>query len=207
MMRRLAIVLAVGILAGLTPRTASAQAKQGDSEVLIGGNLFALTSNNLNTVNGQFQFGYGYFVTDRFEVNVSPVVSVTSSTTTTPPTFDPRTGRILSTGSTTTNIDGDLGLGTAVQYFFGAKASKVKPYIGGSLIVQSFKTRQQVDPVTFRTTSGSISDNLYTGGNFGLKNYFTDRAALDFKLSYGVQPSHAKDLQLTQVSVGITYLF
>jgi outer membrane protein W len=207
MMRRLVIVLVAGLLVGFSAQPAHAQAKQGDSEVLIAGNLFVLTANSLNSTNGQFQFGYGYFVTDRFEVNVSPVVTVSSTTTTTPPTIDPRTGRILTTGSTTTSVDGDLGLGTAVQYFFGAKTSKVKPYVGGSLIIQSFKTRDQIDPVTFRTTSGSLADNLFAGGNFGVKNYFTDRAALDFKVAFGVQPSHAADFQLMQVTVGITYLF
>jgi len=194
-MRRVAIVLGASILVWLAPRPANAQAKQGDSEVLIGGNLFALIGSGSTNTTGQFQFGYGYFFTDRLEINVTPVVSVSSSQT------------ASVNGSATSNVTGDLGLGGAVQYFFGAKASKVKPYVGGSLVVQSFKTHDQINPVTFVTTSGSISDNLYVGGNAGLKNYFTDRAALDIKASYGVNPKHAGDFQLLQVIVGITYLF
>lgn len=195
-MRRVAIVLGASILVWLAPRPAHAQAKQGDSEVLIGGNLFALMGSGSANTTGQFQFGYGYFFTDRLQINVSPVVSVSSSQTVS-----------VVNGSTTTNVTGDLGLGAGVQYFFGAKASKVKPYVGGSLVVQSFKTHDQINPVTFVTTSGSISDNLYVGGSAGLKNYFTDRAALDIKASYGVNPKHAGDFQLLQVIVGITYLF
>src|SRR5712692_5652308 len=108
MMRRFVVILVVGILATLAPRTASAQAKQGDTELLVGGNLFSVMSSGASITNGQFNFGIGYFVTDRFDVS------------------------------------GDLGLASAVQYFFGEKASKVKPYVGGTVIVQSFKTRDQV---------------------------------------------------------------
>jgi outer membrane protein W len=190
-MRNAIIGVVAGVVLAAAPGTASAQAKQGDKEVLVGGNLFAINSTVSTTTQGQFNFGVGYFLTDRFELNVNPVLSITS-------------GSAAGFGSSTS---ADLGLASSVQYFFGARTSRVKPYIGGTAIIESFKTQDSFDPFTGRSSGGSLVDNLFTGGTFGVKNYFTDRAALDFKASYGFNPTHAGDFRLLQVNVGITYLF
>jgi outer membrane protein W len=188
------LILLCALLILALPWAARAQAKQGDKEVQIAGNAFTLLSSETTSTNGQFQFGLGYFVNDRLEVAVSPVVSISSSTTSTP-VFN-AVGQVISSNRTT-DVSGDLGVATKVQYFFGATASKVKPYVGGAFIVQSFKSG----------TNGSIGDNTYLGGNAGVKNYFTDKAALDMSGSFGFRPSAPGDFQLFQFTIGLTYLF
>ena len=40
-----------------------------------------------------------------------------------------------------------------------------------------------------------------------MKNYFTDRAALDMGASFGFRPNAPSDFQLLRFNIGITYLF
>lgn len=177
------------------PSAAYAQAKKGDAEVQISGNTFTVITADAFSTNGQFQFGFGYFFTDRFEIAVSPVVTVQSDTFSTPVL----NSRGQPTGATTltTTVDGDLGLSTKVQFFFGATDSKVKPSIGATYIIQSFKVPD----------GGTIADNSYLGGNLGIRNYFSENAALDMNLSYGFQPNRPGDYQLIQFNIGIAYVF
>src|SRR6266496_4021630 len=104
-------VLAGVLLACFTvaaPRVASAQAKQGDTELQISGNTFTVLSAGSSDTNGQFLLGVGYFATDRLEIGASPVITIHVS----------RTANSYGGGSST-NGDGDLGLATKLQYFFG----------------------------------------------------------------------------------------
>jgi outer membrane protein W len=175
----MAVIPVVTVL--VLPAHARAQARKGDKEIQLSGNTFTVISSGASETVGQFQFGVGYFLTDRLEVGISPIVSITSG----------------SDGMGGTNVTGDLGLSTKVQFFFGEKSAKIKPYVGASYIVRSFKTQGD----------SSLADNMYVGGNGGFKNYFTERAALDVNVSYGVQPNHPGDFQLLQVNIGITYTF
>jgi len=184
----------LGMLALAAPQRAYAQAKQGDKEVQAAGNVFSVLSSGSSLTNGQFQFGVGYFLTDRLEIAVTPVVSITGTKQTTP-TFNSR-GQIIGSSSTT-NVDADMGVSTNMQYFFGASSSKVKPYVGTTFIVESFKTGD----------GGSLADNTFLGANAGVKNYFTDRAALDLGASFGFRPNAPSDFQLLRFNIGITYLF
>jgi hypothetical protein len=168
------LCVAVAMLA--VPSVARAQAKEGDKEIKIGGSLFSIVSSGSTFTTGQFDFGVGYFVSDRFEITVAPRITVSSGA-----------------GS---SVDVDGGVSFQGQYFFGAQSSMVKPYIGVTEIVESFKT-----------SGGGFKDNLYTGAIFGVKNYFTERAALDVNAQYGFRTSAPADYQLLSVTVGITYLF
>jgi hypothetical protein len=192
----------IGVLAAATlflaPRAASAQARSGDKEVLIAGNFFSLSSPGGNSFsNGQFLFGVGYFATDRVEIGVRPTFNV--RTTSTPARPAVRIGNIvIDPGApASTDVDVDGGVSTSVQYFFGESSAKTKPYVGGQLNVNSFKTQN----------GGSFGDNLFTQALFGVKNYISERAALDFSGAYGFRPNAASDFQLFSVQVGITVLF
>ena len=44
-------------------------------------------------------------------------------------------------------------------------------------------------------------------GSAGIKNYLTENAAIDFKGSFGVNPSSPGELQLFLFTVGLTYIF
>jgi hypothetical protein len=47
---------------------------------------------------------------------------------------------------------------------------------------------------------------MYLQGRGGVKNYFSERAALDMSASYGTQLKNS-DFGLFRFTVGITYLF
>jgi hypothetical protein len=176
----------------LVPSIARAQAKQGDKEIGIGGSFFSIMSTGSTTSQGQFDFSLGYFLTDRFEVAFAPTVSIMTTTIAAQPAVKVGTVTIIPAVPASTNVDGDGGISGKIQYFFGAKESKVKPYLGFTEILQSFKAG---------------ADGTYSGVIFGVKNYFSDRAALDFNGQYGFRTNAPGDFQLLTFTVGITYLF
>jgi hypothetical protein len=53
----------------------------------------------------------------------------------------------------------------------------------------------------------NFTDQLFVNGTFGLKNYLSEKAALEFRESFGFNPSHPGDFQILQFTVGITVLF
>lgn len=177
-MKRLALFLLLLALVFAVPGVASAQSQKGDKEVGIGGNMFTMISSGSTFSVGQFQFGVGYFMSDRLEVGVTPILMVS--------------------GGAGTGVSADMGLSTKAQYFMGQTASKVKPYVGGSFIIQSFKSQAE---------GMSVADNIYGAGTAGVKSYFTERAALDFNASFGLMLAHPGDGQILQLNIGITYLF
>jgi outer membrane protein W len=179
------------------PALASAQARKGDAEVAVGGSLFSILSDGYNSSSGQFNFGVGRFLTDRFEVAVAPTIRISASTRQGQPEF--RIGNTIISPAVPggTSWDVDAGMSTRAQYFFGAQASKVKPYLGGALTVQSFKTPE----------GGSAADNLYTGALFGVRSYLSEKTAVDFNGQMGFQASDPSAFQLLTMNVGFTYLF
>jgi hypothetical protein len=181
-MRWCATAVLAAMMIGV-PSLAKAQAKEGDKELRVGGSLQSVIATGFGTTNGTFDFGIGYFLSDRFEISVAPRITVSAT-------------KFSAFGQSETNWDTDGGVSFQAQYFLGAQSAKLKPYFGGTAIIQRFKT-----------DGGSFGDNLYAGGIFGVKNYFTDKAALDFNGQYGFRPSSPGDFQLFTFTVGITYLF
>lgn len=179
------------------PALASAQARGGDAEVAIGGSLFSVLSEASSLSSGQFNFGVGYFVTSRFELGIAPTLRVSAETR--QAVQEIRFGNTVivpgSPGGTSWNVD--AGLTSKAQFFFGAQGSRVKPYVGGTLTVQSFKTPE----------GGTMSDNLYSGALFGVKSYLNEKTAIDFSGEFGFQASAPGEYQLLQMNIGFTYLF
>ncbi len=179
------------------PSFASAQAERGDAEVAVGGSLFSIVSAATSFSSGQFNFGVGYFVTNRFELGFAPTIRISAQTT--PAQQEVRFGNtVLIPGSPGgTSWDVDAGLTTKGQLFLGSQGSKVKPYIGAALTVQSFKTRE----------GGTMADNLYSGALFGVKNYLSEKTSIDVNTEFGFRASAPSEFQMLQVGVGFTYLF
>jgi hypothetical protein len=197
-MRRFQVSVLLAALVFGVPSLAHAQAKAGDKEVLISGNVFSFIEPNSTTTSGNLIFGLGYFVTDRTQLLIQPIFTISSQNQ---PAIqevrDPFTGRILIPGQAgSTGVDVDAGVGLGYQFFFGAQSSKVKPYLGADLDIQSFKTQN----------GGSLQDNMYFQGRAGLKNYFSERAALDMAASLCSRLKNS-DFGLFRFTVGITYLF
>jgi hypothetical protein len=197
-MRRLQVSLVLAALFLIAPSLAHAQAKKGDKEVLVAGNVFSLISPDFKSTSGSIVLGFGYFTSDRTQVSIRPIITISSTSTPGSPEFrDPFTGRVLIPAQPgSTSVDADAGVGVGYQFYFGAQSSKVKPYIGGNLDIQSFKTQN----------GGSAADNMYLQGIGGVKNYLSERAALDVNASYGSRLKNS-DFSLFRFTIGITYLF
>ena len=197
-MRRLQVSVLLAALFLMAPSLAHAQAKGGDKEVLIAGNVFSTFNPGSTTTSGNIIFGLGYFVTDRTQLLVQPIFTISGrGTDPTPEVRDPFSGRVLIPGTPgSSTVDVDAGVGVGYSFFFGAQSSKVKPYLGANLDIQSFKTQN----------GGSVADNMFFQGRGGIKNYFSERAALDMAASFGTNIKNS-DLGLFRFTVGITYLF
>ena len=190
-MNRLARVIILALVVGAVPSTSAAQAKAGDKEILVSGfvgtfftsfeNPFTGDDDSLTVTSGNVIFGFGYFATDRLQIGVAPTLTISSSPD-------------LLGG---TNIDTDLGASGRLQYYFGAGDATVKPYIGYELLIRSFDAPE----------GASVADNLFNSALFGVKNYLSERTALDFSGSYGFGMKDPGSLQQLTFRVGITYLF
>ncbi len=191
-MRRFQIPVLLTALLLVAPSLARAQAKGGDKEVQVQGNVISLMQPGSTNTSGSIIFGFGYFMSDRSQFLVSPTITISQDKGSVE--IDPFTGRVL-TGAGS-GVTADLGLGAGYRLFFGAQSSKVKPYVGGDINIQSFKT----------DSGGSIADKTFLQAIGGVKNYLTERAALDFNARFGSSLKNS-DFGLFMFTVGITYLF
>jgi hypothetical protein len=99
-------------LASATP--ALAQAKKGDSEVLLFGYVGMNPKAASDSASGNFTFNYGAFFTDHAEVGGGPSINVRSGAT--------------------GGVDATMGVNFFFRQHFGK--SKTQPYVGGEVLVQ-----------------------------------------------------------------------
>lgn len=202
-MKRLSGVIFMVCAVLALPDVAVAQAQKGDREIQVSGNMFSiLTGDGVTSAFGQVSFGIGFFLTDRFELAVAPSVNIQAIRNPgRPGTPAVRFGNVVVVPAQppvppSTEWDVDSGFGTKAQFFFGATAAMVKPYVGGVFQIQSFKVEE----------GASFGDNTYSGGLFGVKSYLSENTALDFNGQLGFQTTHP-EVQLLSFNVGITYIF
>jgi hypothetical protein len=188
MARTLPLFVALALMT--IPYSAQAQPAQGDAEFSFAGTINSTVGNDFGGFTvGFLQFGVGYFVTDRQEVVVQPLISITSFSSSTP-IFNSR-GQLIGEESERTT-ETDMGIAARYLFHFGGSSSRLKPYVGGDFIVSSLK---------------NAGDTGYVAGSGGVKNYLNEKAALDFSGSIGFNLSDAGAGQLLQFKVGLTYLF
>jgi hypothetical protein len=185
MMKRLFVGSALLVITLMMPSLASAQATAGDREVSINGLLFQGVGDNTSTI-GNFNFGLGYFMSDRLQVVVQPNITISSSSS---PAFD---SRGFPTGDSVRNTSTSIGLGAKVVRYMGEASARMKPYYGGNIIIQDFE---------------NAGDTTFAAGTFGVKNYLTEKAALDISGSYGFNLSSPGSGGLLQAVIGIAYIF
>jgi hypothetical protein len=92
---------------------ALAQAKKGDSEVLLFGFVAMNPKAASNSANGNFTFNYGAFFSDHSEVGGGPSINV---------------------NATAGEVDTTMGVNVFFRQHFGR--AKAQPYIGGEVFVQ-----------------------------------------------------------------------
>lgn len=194
---RTSVLCAIALI--LTTGSAFAQAEKGDKEFTIGGSVTS-TSNGAgqsSTVSGNFNFGLGFFVTNGLELGISPGINISTTGGQTIITGYDRFGiPIFGTSPRETNVSSSAS-------FFGRQhfgRARVAPYIGGNL-------------TTFNTPGyggGESSTIAYGNVEGGLKNYLSEKTALDLNLSVGGQlnpPEGGTSATQVRFVVGITHLF
>lgn len=170
MMKQALVVVGLLLVTLAFPHTAQAQATQGDKEVLVQGSLIS-TLGDFGFTNATAVLGLGYFVSNRLQIGVQPILSVTRSS-----------------GETTFTLGSQL----KAQYYLGEDQAKVKPYFGGSFIINDFS---------------DAGNSAFAAAVFGVKSYLTEKAALDINASYGFGVSAPSGTQLLQAFAGISYIF
>jgi outer membrane protein W len=185
LMKLSSIVLVLSLAVFASPTDLQAQARAGDKEVLVQGSLIS-TFGDASLTNATGVFGLGYFVSSRLQVGVQPIISISSFSI---PTFD---SRGFPTGNSDTEITTRLGSAAKAQYYFGADQAKLKPYAGGSLIINDFS---------------DAGDTSFAAAVFGFKNYLTEKAALDINGSFGFGLTSPGSIQVLQIFAGFSYIF
>lgn len=184
-MRRLWMGAMVLTAAVAVPRSASAQAQAGDKEILTFANVVSVMGSGFNSTSGNVFLNVGQFISDRMEVGGGPNITISRSS------FD--TGF----GGSSSETDFGFGVNGFVRYYFGEASATLKPYAGGELIVNKLNVGD----------NESFADQVFASGSAGVKNYLTENAAIDFKGSFGLNPSNPGELQLFLFTVGLTYIF
>lgn len=185
-MRRLWIGAMVLTAAVVVPRSASAQAEAGDKEILTFANVVSVIGSGFSSTSGNVFFNVGQFISDRMEVGGGPSITISRSS------FDTGFG-----SGSSTETDFGVGVNGFVRYYFGEASATLKPYAGGELVVNKLNVGDDE----------SFADQVFASGSAGVKNYLTENAAIDFKGSFGVNPSNPGELQLFLFTVGLTYIF
>ncbi len=196
LLRRVSLFVLPGMLCAAAP--AFAQAQKGDREIRVGGSVTSQSTGESMNVTGNLQFGVGLFVTDGLELGTTPSFSISTTGGSVQQAFDPRTGRVVTnTTPRVTNTTPTVGFFTR-QHFGRAR---VTPYLGGNMNLVS-------------ASGGGQSTTLaFVGGEGGLKNYLSEKTALDLNLFVGGlmnSPSASEggpSTVQTMFSVGITHLF
>lgn len=179
MMKRVAslAVLCVVCLLAL-PSSAAAQQKKGDNELLLFGNV-SMDPRNSDSASGFLALGSGRFLTDTFQLGIGATISITGGAG---GTFNFETGQIEENG-----VSGTFGYNVFLRKYFGT--AKVQPFVGAE---------------TFTFDVQDSRNSTYLNILAGLKNYVSERTALDLKAAYGFG---SNDQQQVQVTLGITFLF
>jgi outer membrane protein W len=178
-MQKFVTIALTAIAACIAASPASAQARKGDKEIQISGNTSSVLTTNSQQTDGQIRIGFGTFVTDRLEIGAAPIITLSKGT------------------GDASSFNADAGVSTFLQYAFGKQSAKTKPYVGANYIINSFKVQE----------NRTLLDNSFVAGAVGVKNYLSERAALDLQGTFGFPARHPSASQRIGFNVGITYLF
>ena len=161
------------------PVSAAAQARAGDSEIQMFAN-FSMPSNDVDGAQGTIFVNVGRFVSDVLQIGGGPNIGISKGQG----DFNPVTGEIEGGG-----IDARLGINAFVRRYFGV--TRVQPYLGGEFFIPDV----------------ADADFTYANAIGGVKNYVSDRAAIDFKGGYGFLLKDPGSAGLVSFQVGLTVLF
>jgi len=145
--------------------------------LLFNGQLSTFVSPAVGSASGVFTFGQAVL-----NVGVFPS-----------DTFEIGGGPSVSVqGGAGSGTNATIGANGFLRKYFSGKIPTRQLFVGAELFENDFQ---------------NFSDQLFVNGTFGLKDYLSEKAALEFRESFGFNPSHPGDFQILQFTVGITVLF
>ncbi len=174
------------------------QQQKGDTELGLFGMYFTTTGNSdfkVSTAN--VNLTYGEYLTDHWEMAIAPMLTVVSTTVTTPVVdyvINPITGLPVytTTYERSTSTKTTFGMSIYCTYSILLKDAKTVPY--GGLAV----SRQDLS---------SKDDKGGVGINVGTKYFFSKKTALDVKGNYLFTLSKNQSGGQLLFTVGLSFLF
>lgn len=182
MKKTLSIIFTLLILAEFS----FAQVEKGDKELQFTGSFYKTTGTDISISAGQIAFKLGRYVSDHLELGVAPTISITSS-----PTFDPVTFEIDNETTAT------FGVGIFGTYSFLSEDAKTMPYLG----IQWFTP----DLGGMDDGTGTIVLQNFFGINAGIKVFVTEEINIDIGGNYlaGIGSNTEGGTLLFQIGLGI----
>lgn len=169
-LHRLKSAIATLAIVACLPSLAFAQAKKGDKEVLVFGNLSTFFGGGGGVSgSGEAFLNLGKFTSDNTEVGGGPDL-------------------LFSAGG---GFNVTVGANGFIRKYVKKKDPKRQLYYGAEGSAFDFK---------------NFSTTFFVAGIGGMKDYLSEKAALDVKGSFGLNPIHPS-LVIFQVTVGLTYVF
>lgn len=159
---------------------AVAQQQKGDVELQFQGYYFRTVGTELSFGSGNLAGKIGPYITDWLQVGIGPTLSITTSTSFDPTTFE-------KTSETTTTF----GSTAFVVASFLTRGAKAVPYIGAQYFKQNFDDSED---------KGSV------GVNAGVKFYFSKKAAFDISGNYLFTLNENQEGGMLYFAVGLSFL-
>ena len=177
-MNRVALLAGALVLAFFhlaLPGALYAQARAGDNEISGQGLVVSLLVEDDTANVGIGILNIGRFLTDKDQIGGGPLLTFSSAA-----------------GET----QGTFGFNAFYRRYFAPQAGgRIYPYAGGEFFLFDVAPGE----------GATAADTSFASGVIGVKNYLTDRIAIDFRGSFGFGLSG--DINMFQFVVGLSHLF
>jgi hypothetical protein len=166
------------------------QVEQGDKEITFAASMTSLVGiENFSSTNINLFLSYGYFVSNKLQLGIGPSLTY-SRTTSTFSSFDPELFAIVEEETVTEDTQFS---GYVFINFNFSTASKTVPYFAAQWYQFDF------DP-----ESGKFTDASYVNIGFGIRNFFSEYAALNTSANYGFALSSATEGGIILITTGLS---
>lgn len=169
------------------------QVEKGDKEITFAASLTSLLGiEDFSSTNVNLFLSYGYFVSNKFQIGIGPSLTY-SRTTSTFPTFDPETNSIIDEETVTENTKFS---GVVFMNFNFSTSSKTVPYFAAQWYQYDFNPDKEAGE--------KFSDFSYLNFGFGIRNFFSEYAALNTAINYGFSLSSDVESKVLLLTTGLS---
>ena len=169
-----------------------AQVESGDSEIVFSGMFMSIVGiENYSSMTASATLNYGYFITKNLEIGIGPIFTYSRSEQTYT-SYD-----YYGSSSEQKSVNEDKNLSGTVFFSLNfSTASRTVPYITG----QWYQT-------DFNPEDGEFSDYSYANVGFGIRNFFSEYAALNTSVNYGFSLAEDAEGGVLLVTTGVSVIF